>query len=185
VARGEGELSHSVIDGALRGDRASVTALTQAYLPRMFGLTYRLLGRRDQAEEATQEAFVRALRALPDLRERDRLGPWLLTIAANTAREMLRKRGREEPLELEPASVDDGGARDEALAQRRAALERAVATLDGDERALFVLHKVEGVRLKELAERENTSLTAMKSRVHRIAARVRALAVGELERSGA
>jgi RNA polymerase sigma-70 factor, ECF subfamily len=182
VRPGTSDLSRAVIEAATRGDRAAVTALTQAFLPRVYGLTLRLLGRRDVAEDVTQEAFARALRALPDLRDRDRLGPWLLTIAANTAREHLRKAKREGPLEQEPPSKDDGGARDEALAARRRALDRAVETLDVDERELFLLHKVEGIRLKELAERENTSLPAMKSRVHRIAARVRVQALAHLER---
>lgn len=178
------ELSQALIEAATRGDRAAVTALTQAFLPRVYGLTLRLLGRRDLAEEVTQEAFARALRALPALRDRERIGSWLLTIAANTAREHLRKGGREASLETDPPSQDDGGARDDALAARRRALEQAVSTLEVDEHALFLLHKVEGVRLRDLAERENTSLPAMKSRMHRVANRVRVQAIAHLERAG-
>lgn len=73
---------------AIAGDRAAVAALTRAFLPRVYGLCLRLSRRRDMAEDATQETFVRTLRSLPKLRDPERLPSWILTIAANTVREL-------------------------------------------------------------------------------------------------
>lgn len=172
------------LDAVRRGDRAAVSALVSAFLPRVFGLCYRMLRSRDLAEEVTQEAFARALQALPGLRDQERLASWLLTIAANTVREHIRKAKRAGPLEVDPPVEDPPPGADSAARARERALERAVAGLDPDDRELFLLHKLEGLKLKQLAERDAVSLPAMKSRVHRIQARVRVAALAELRREG-
>ncbi len=177
------ELDAAAIEAAIRGEREAVAALTQAFLPRVFGLSLRLCRQREVAEEATQETFVRALRALPRLREPERLKSWLLTIAANTTRELLRKQGRATSLDYEPPAID--AEEDDALEVRQKALDHALADLDAAERELFLLHTVEGVRLKALAAEHQVSVPAMKSRVHRIRSKVRVRALAHLERSGA
>jgi RNA polymerase sigma-70 factor (ECF subfamily) len=173
---------------AVAGDRAAVTAITRAFLPRVYGLALRIARDRELAEEATQETFVRAFRSLPKLREPERLTSWLLAIAANTARELARKRPRAATLEEEPEAHDAGGdARatgEDDRALRTRALERAIAKLDEDDRELFLLHTVEGVSLDDLARARGLSIAAMKSRVHRIRARLRCLALRELEAAG-
>lgn len=176
-------LDAAAIEAAIRGERDAVSRLTEAFLPRVFGLCLRMCRQRELAEEATQEAFVRALRALPRLREPDRLKSWMLTIAANTMRELLRKRGKTVALDYEPPVID--AQRDEAREAREKAVDWALADLEADERELFLLHTVEGVRLKALAEEHRISVGAMKSRVHRIRAKVRVLALAHLERAGA
>ena len=76
------DLDPDLVAAAIRGEREAVTALTQAYLPRVFGLALRLTRNREQAEEVTQETFVRALRNLTQLKNPARLTSWLLTITA-------------------------------------------------------------------------------------------------------
>jgi RNA polymerase sigma-70 factor (ECF subfamily) len=171
------------IEAAIAGDRAAVAALTRAFLPRVFGLCLRLSRRRDLAEDATQETFVRALRALPRLRDPARLPSWMLTIAANTVREIARKRPREAGFEgdWEPPAVESA---DDGREARAKAIDRAVARLAEDERALFLLHTMEGVGLEELARERGTTPQAMKSRVHRIREKVRGLAMVELQAAG-
>jgi RNA polymerase sigma-70 factor, ECF subfamily len=177
------QVTPEVIEGAIRGDREAVAALTRAYLPRVFGLCLRLSRHRDLAEEASQEAFVRALRALPRLREPGRLTSWMLTIAANTTRELMRQEARTTALDYEPPAVEPQV--DDAREARQKALDQAVATLPDDERQLFLLHTVEGVRLKDLAREHSTSLPAMKSRVHRIRSKIRVSALAVLQQAGA
>jgi len=177
-----GALTDGQIDAAIRGDRAAVTALTQEFLPRVFGLTLRMTRQRELAEEATQETFVRALKALPKLRERTRLKSWILTIAANTARELGRKQSRTASLDYEPPAVD--AEEDDVKAARQKALDHAVTTLRQDERELFLLHTVEGVKLRELADEHETTVPAMKSRVHRIRAKIRVAALERLQQAG-
>jgi RNA polymerase sigma-70 factor (ECF subfamily) len=164
---------------AISGDRKAVGAVVVAFMPRVFGLCYRLTGRTDVADEATQETFVRALRGLPQLRDPARFVPWILSIAANTAREVGRKsRPRAGPLEEDPPAIVRSD--DPRRAAREAALEKAVAKLPEEERALFLLHSLEGVALAELARENRTTEPAMRSKVHRIRERVREYALSEL-----
>lgn len=176
-------LSDEQIDSAMRGERAAVAALVRAFMPRVFGLCLRLGRDRDLAEEASQEAFVQVLRHLPRLRRRDRLESWVLTIAANATRKMLKTRTqkRDQPLTAEPPAPEPARREDDP---RRRALERAVSELAVDERQIFLLHTVEGVRLKELAEDYQTTVSAMKARIHRIRAKLRARALAQLECPG-
>lgn len=176
-------LTEEQVQAAIRGERPAVEALTEAFLPRVFGLSLRLCRHRDLAEDATQETFVRALKSLPKLRDHTRLKSWLLTIAANTTRELARKGRREGSLEYEPPSID--AEIDEGNVVRQKALDLALASLESDERELFLLHTVEGVRLKVLAEEHAISVPAMKSRVHRIRSKVRVKALAVLEQAGA
>ncbi|MCA8922448.1 MAG: sigma-70 family RNA polymerase sigma factor [Planctomycetes bacterium] len=177
------DLDPDLVAAAIRGEREAVTALTQAYLPRVFGLALRLTRNREQAEEVTQETFVRALRNLTQLKNPARLTSWLLTITANTVRELARKQRREAPLDYEPPAIEPEV--DGSLERRQKALDLAVAQLEPHDRELFLLHTVEGVRLKALASEHGVSLPAMKSRVHRIRSRIRVSVLDELEAVGA
>jgi RNA polymerase sigma-70 factor (ECF subfamily) len=171
------------IEAAIRGDREAVGAITQAFLPRVFGLAMRLTRNRELAEDATQETFVRALRALPQLRDHDRFKSWILTITANTAREILRKQARNPALDYEPAAIEADV--DERLEVRKKALDLAVADLSDPERELFLLHTVEGLKLKDLAAQLETTVPAMKSRVHRIRSKIRVSALAHMRAAGA
>src|SRR2546421_4930855 len=66
----------------------------QTYYPRIYQRVYSLLRHREQAEDVTQESFLKAIRALPTLTTRDNLYNWLYTIATNTAYDALRRRRR-------------------------------------------------------------------------------------------
>lgn len=179
---GYASVSPETIAAAIGGERVAVEALVQAYLPRVYGLALRLTRRQELAEEATQETFVRALKALPNLRGQERLTSWLLTITANTVREQARRAGRTESLEIELPTID--AARDDAAEARHKALERAVAELPGEERELFLLHTIEGVGLRDLAEEKSSTVPALKSRLHRIRAKLRLAALMHLEAAG-
>lgn len=178
-------LTEEEVEAAIKGDRAAIELLTVRYLPRVYGLCLRVCRRQDLAEEATQEAFVRALRALPRLRNPERLTSWLLAIAANTTRELAKAGSRTTSLDAtpwEPASIDP--EIDDAEDCRQKALDLALSTLEPEERELFLLHTVEGVRLKALAAERDCSVPAIKSRVHRIRSKIRVEALHHLEAAG-
>jgi RNA polymerase sigma-70 factor (ECF subfamily) len=165
----------------LEGDHAAVTAFTEEFLPRVYGLTLRLSRSREVADEATQETFVRALRALDQLEDPARLASWVFTIAANTVRELARKRTKAVSLDFEPEALEV--AQDEETNRTRA-IEHALGELEPQEREVFLLHTVEGVPLADLARARDTTPGAMKVRVHRIRAKVRSTAVNRLKRLG-
>lgn len=175
-------LSDSTVERALTGERAAVEGLVQAFLPRVYGLCLRMTKSRELADEASQEAFVRVLKSLPKLRDPARLDSWVLTIAANTARKLLAKRGRDRPLDHEPQAIV--ATQDDHAEAKSKAIDLAVNGLKSEERELFLLHTVEGFRLKQLAKDNDTTVSAMKARVHRIRTKVRVGALAELEKAG-
>ena len=174
------EPSSSDLTAAIAGDRVAVTRITRLYLSRVYGLCLRISQRRLLAEEATQETFVRALRALPKLKNPASFKSWILMIAANTTRELLRKRGRERNVPLDSTALDseeivvtpDFASADE-MDKKRLALHAALQDLGSSEREIFLLHSVAGIQVERLAEDHSTSEAAMRSRIHRIRAKVR------------
>ena len=156
------------------GSLEAFQELARRYQRRLFGLCYRLLGRYHDAEDASQEAFLRAYRAL------DRYDPgrpfdrWLLAIAANCCVTILRRR-RSRSREVEAPAVDQHpepaagtSAADEAQAHEFAeALGAAIAKLPETYRTPFVLFHQEEMKYEEIARVLNVSLGTVKSRVHR------------------
>lgn len=141
----------------------------------------RLTRHRAEAEEITQEAFVRAYRALeryPDSQVRDlALRPWLWTIALNLCRNRARARSRRPP-EVELGDHDDrapGSTEDEALAAADDAWRRRLATLAEPVRTAVVLRHVVGLGYGEIAELLERPAGTVKSDVHRGIARLRTL----------
>ena len=83
-----------LIDRCLAGDQAAMLALVEHYQQRVFALCYRMLGQRQDAEDAAQETFVRALRSLGRWDRERAFEPWLLAIAGNRCRSLLAVRQR-------------------------------------------------------------------------------------------
>ncbi|MCA8921005.1 MAG: RNA polymerase sigma factor [Planctomycetes bacterium] len=176
-------ISESGVLRAQAGDADSLEDLALAFLPRVYGLALRLTRDAQTAEEATQETFLRVLRNLGALKNRARLDGWILRIATNVVRDMARRRGREQPLTYEPPAID--AARDDFEAARQKAIDLALGELSFEERELFLLHTVEGMRLKTLAKTHKLTLPAITSKVHRTRAKVRAKAMKHMRAAGA
>lgn len=147
----------------------------------MFGLALRLVRDRHLAEEATQEAYLRILRSLPSLKNPERVDSWVLRVTANVVRDMFRRKKPVESLTYEPVAIE---ADDDWEPARRKAIDLALDELSFDERELFLLHTVEGVRLKDLARSRKQSLSAVTSAVHRVRTKVRAEARRQLVAAG-
>lgn len=175
-------------DDALRerlaGDLdGSFEELVRAYQDRLFSFALRLTGRREDAEEAAQDAFVRAYRALaayPGERIRQMaLRAWLYQVTLNVVRNRLRgKRLRlvslDHPLsprgETAWEAPDTAEARPDAVyerSRRRRDMEALVARLPERYRAPILLRYVEGLRLEEVARVLGQPLGTAKSNVHR------------------
>src|SRR5204863_208568 len=123
---------------ACRGDPAAFEELVVAYQSLAFRTAFVIAGDAADAEEAAQDGFVKAHRALGRFRRGEPFRPWLLTIVANEARNRRRARGRRAGLALRAAAAPGRAAEDpEAAAlatERRALLLRAVERLRDDDR---------------------------------------------------
>jgi RNA polymerase sigma-70 factor, ECF subfamily len=149
------------------GEHGAFEVLVSRHERRVYNLAYRMLGRRDDALDATQEAFLACYRKLGGFRRQAAFTTWLHRVALNICYDALRKRAREEPHrddpEVEPAPVDDpADASATAVDVRRALLE-----VPEDFRAALVLHDVQGFRYEEIAEAIGVPVGTVKSRLHR------------------
>jgi RNA polymerase sigma-70 factor, ECF subfamily len=163
-----------IIRSACAGDGSAVRALHDRYAPRVYAIVRRIAGDDDLAQDFAQEAWVRAIRALPTFRGDARFSTWLHRIAVNAALQGLRSNrrgsGREVPVvETIPAKQRHG----DALLERR--LERCLALLPDGQRRVLVLHDVEGYTHEEIGEMMDIKSGTSKSQLFKARARMRDL----------
>lgn len=175
-----------------QGDLEAFNSLVEMYQGAAYNLCLRLLGSREAAEDATQEAFFAAFRHIDSFRGGS-FRSWLLRIAANAATDELRRKRRrpQVPLDVGPDNegpahlVADSSPGPEAIALRREAMhqvEAGLLTLPVDQRLAVVLSDVQGLSYEEVAQVTGASLGTVKSRISRGRAALRRflLAGGEL-----
>jgi RNA polymerase sigma-70 factor (ECF subfamily) len=176
------ESRHTATDGeivraVLAGDVERFAVLVKRYRDRHARYAARMLGSLDAAEDAVQDALVRAFDRLADCREPEKFAGWLFLILRNRCFAE-RRRYRREVAWPEGADTiatpEDAGlpAEQRELGQ---ALKEAVEELTAEQREAFVLKHVEGLSYKEIAEITGTSVASLKMRVHRAYDRLREL----------
>jgi RNA polymerase sigma-70 factor (ECF subfamily) len=175
------EIGVALLDRARRGDQEAFAAVIRHYDPGLRTLAYRLLGDRDRMDDALQEAYVKAFRALPRFRGDSKLGTWLYRIAYNACLDELKRSHRviQLPLEeiAEPANswADPGEA-----VVRRHDLAQALAALPPDERATVLLVDAQGFDYKDAASVLGVPAGTVASRLSRARAAIRR-AVSQVE----
>lgn len=160
----------------LEGDPSAYAGLVARHRDRLGRYAVRMLGNREDAEDAVQEAFVRAYRSLAHC-EPDRFGPWLFMILVNRCRTIGGQRARREQL-LSPAVEGFEGTSDPDPAERAAWNEMvrwAVARLGPVYREALLLKHVEELSYEEMAELTGASVSALKMRVKRACDQLREL----------
>src|ERR687888_1650081 len=101
----DGPSDSQLIDRYLLGDQAAFSALVNRHERRVYNLAYRMLGREEDARDATQDAFLSALRKLSSFRGQAAFTTWMHRVTVNSCYDMLRKRKREPLLDLEAEQV--------------------------------------------------------------------------------
>lgn len=170
----DGATDGEVVRAVLAGDVERYAELVRRYRDRYARYAARMLGSRDAAEDAVQDAFVRAYDQLAQCRDPDKFVGWFFLILRNRCFAERRKAREAAPLEAAGAVVaaerPDG---DVETAERRRALQRALLELTPEQREVFVLKHVEGLTYDEIAERLSTSVPSLKMRMHRAYDRLR------------
>lgn len=156
-----------LVERAGRGDHDAFAMLASASATRLDAAARLIVRDPELARDAVQDALIRAWRDLPGLRDPDRFDAWLHRLLVNSCLDALRRR-RRRPIEIEISPIDEPSTADTArhLADRDL-VERALARLDPEHRALVVLHYYLGYPLPEAATTLGISLPAAKSRLHR------------------
>ena len=169
---------------AQRGDRDAFEELVRKHADRLFVVVNRFLGDRQEAEEVTQEAFIRAWRGIGRFKRDARFFTWLYRIGINEAHRRAARRpppGLVSSLEqrsVEPPDRNEAPQTRVEHADLRQALERAIRALDPAYRAPLILRDVEGFSTAEAAAIMGLGEAAFKSRLHRARLAVRE-AVGD------
>jgi RNA polymerase sigma-70 factor (ECF subfamily) len=173
----------SLVDFARRGDRTAFGELVRLHQRRVYSVCRQYLGP-DEADAATQDAFVKAYSRLRSFDGRSAFSTWITRIAINTCLDQLRRLKREgsrvaaeeddtaDPLEHLP----DGAADPEALLMQRQALERlgrCEDRLPAQQREVFRLRFYAELPLEEIADALEVSVGTVKTQLHRAVHRVR------------
>jgi len=161
------EPESELVAPAGRGDARAFESLYRAHAPRLHALCRRLAGDPEQAEDLTQEVFLRAWQRLDGFGGRSKFYSWLYRLAVNAAidrhRSHRRKAGKETTLEEWEEFVEP---RKEHTA-RRMDLEKAIDGLPPTARMVFVLHDVEGYRHEDIAEMTGLASGTCRAHLHR------------------
>jgi RNA polymerase sigma-70 factor (ECF subfamily) len=152
-----------LVRACLAGERQAQRRLYERYCDAMYTLCCRILGDRELAGDALQEAFVAVFRGLAAFRQHSTLGAWIRTIVVRTAYRHLRRQLPSEPLEAaRHAEAPDWGSGSLDLAL----LEEAILSLPAGYRSVFVLIEIEGYAHKEVAEMLGVSVGTSKSQLY-------------------
>jgi RNA polymerase sigma-70 factor (ECF subfamily) len=164
-----------LVEALAIGDPRAAVATWKKYAPRIFGVVQRAVGLADDAEDLTQDIFLRVFARVHTLKNPDAFGSFILSVALRVIKWQLRRRRVRRFLHL----AHDGTLPDVPIAgldeEARQALHRFYQILDTlpvDERTVFVLRHVEGMDLQEIARAVNRSLATIKRRLSRASARV-------------
>ena len=167
----------AIVARVLGGDSQAYAVIVARYRAQYGRYAVRMLGSREDAEEALQDAFVRAYRSLAKCDDPERFAPWFFRILANRCRTAGTRRGRRER-----TFVNDDialyGAAEEHPADRaawREELERALQRLDVEQREAFLLKHVEELGYDDMALITGVGVSALKMRVKRACERLRML----------
>ena len=161
-------LDRSLIDRARNGNLDAFETIVRARMDAVYRLTSAILGDEADASDAAQETFVLAWREMSQLREPEKFEAWLQRVAVNAARMTLRARGRRRVREIPSSQVDalaGRAATDDDVGADAARLDAALVGLPVDQRAILVLHHLDGRPLAELATILEIPVGTAKSRL--------------------
>lgn len=156
-----------LVGRCLHGDQSAMVELVDTYRGQVFGLCYRMLRHRQDAEDVTQESFVRVLRSLRKWDPEREFLPWVLAIAGNRCRTLLAARMRQPAMSSLVEQLSDN-ALEIAEAQNLAEeVERALETLRAEYRQAFLLFHQHELSYAEISANLDCPLGTVKTWVHR------------------
>jgi RNA polymerase sigma-70 factor, ECF subfamily len=170
-----------LVERVQAGDQQAFNLLVTKYQRRVIRLVSRLVRDPAEVEDITQEAFIKAYRALPNFRGESAFYTWLYRIAVNTAKNYLAAQGRRpytvsefqssEDGEFFDASdvVEDNNTPESALQTREIAetVNAAIQALPADLRTAITLREIEGLSYEEIAQAMNCPIGTVRSRIFR------------------
>ena len=161
-----------LVAGARAGDEAAFTRLVAAYHEDLLRVAFVITGDADAASEAAQLAWQVAWKQLDKLRDPERVRPWLVAIAANEARQLLRRERRRFVVEIGAGSASPAPA-DPTSGIARLDLVNAIGRLKPEDRELVAMRFALGLDSFEIAHARGVSASGIRARLARVLTQLR------------
>lgn len=180
------ENEQNIIDRICRGDTAAFQRLVERYKKKIYFLAYDILGDHHEAEDISQEVFIKVFRSLRNFRRDAKMSSWIYQITANTCIDALRKKKSKPQVNLEDfnhVSLQDnlagGGTRvqnpelsaEASIMQHK--IQNALHKVTPKERTVFVMRHYNDLKIKEIAETLQVSSGTVKSLLFRALKKLR------------
>jgi RNA polymerase sigma factor (sigma-70 family) len=173
VTRMAGQTQRETLASAVAGDEAAFARIVATYDDEMYRVCVAICRDQTVAADAVQSAWAIAWRKLGSLRDPAAVRPWLITVAVNEARKLLRKRSRRSEVEQIGDIPDRHGGADPATGVAMLDLIAALERLKPDDRALLVLRYMAGFDASEIASALEATPDAVRQRLKRLMDRLR------------
>lgn len=167
-------MDQRLVERARSGDRNAYEDLARASADRLYTIAYHITRDTDRAEDAVQGALIAMWRDLPSLRDVARFEAWTYRLVANASFQELRRRRQSRVIPISPEVVAVGGRDVAADAALRDQLDRCLAALTPDHRAVVVLRHLAALSIDEIAEVLAIPRGTVASRLHHASRALRA-----------
>ena len=176
---GEQSIDQSLIERVQRGDKSAFDILVRKYQHKVIKLVSRFIKDPDEAQDVSQEAFLKAYRALPKFRGDSAFYTWMYRIAINTAKNYLVAQKRRLPnvdIEVQDAEQFEGDSALKEYATPESVLQKdeiekavfsTIEQLPGDLKTAITLREIEGLSYEEIAEAMECPVGTVRSRIFR------------------
>ena len=158
-------MQRDIVEAARRGDHAAFEVLASAAVDRLYSLARLIVGDAQRAEDAVQEALIRAWQGLPGLRDSDHWDAWLHRLIVNACTDQGRRVMRR-PLEVRMVGPEAAIGDHVGMIGDHDQLERGLKRLKPDQRSAVVLHFYLGLTVPEVADAQDVPVGTAKSRIH-------------------
>jgi RNA polymerase sigma-70 factor (ECF subfamily) len=175
---GEGDPDEDLVERSLEGDARAFTVLVKRYQRPIYNAAYRVLGKEEDAADVAQTVFLKVAEHLRDYDSRHKFFSWIYRIAMNEALTLLRRAGRDEPLDEDAEFEGPAGQEPERrVAEAEAArhIQEVLSGLRPADRAVIALRHFSDCSYDEMAQILEIDVKTVKSRLFEARQRMRAL----------
>lgn len=168
-----------IIQRAKKGDRSAFAEMVDLYKDRVYHISYRMLGNRQEAEDVAQETFIRVYNNLENYDPNYKFSTWIYRIATNLSIDFIRRRKQNFSLDADISGADGldwhdrladtgKGPEEELLADElQNEVQDAILDLNPKYRSVMVLRYIEDLSLQEISDSVQLPISTIKTRIHR------------------
>ena len=171
-----------LINQYLSGDIRAFNILVNNWDLKIYNFTFKVLGRREDAKDVTQQTFIKVYKNLRKLKNPDKFSPWIYQIAMNICRDQMRKEKRTpstsihgkirtsngDEMELADFLSDDSASAEDSLYQGELVeiIRRGLNMIPVEQRTVIIMKEYQGLKFREIAEILHAPLNTIKSRMY-------------------